>query len=74
MKTLFEKFTSTLSGIAMFAFGVVLAAMGFAALGTLALFALAAMGFALLAMPFVALSQTGNDDPDPQDAAQAEAA
>lgn len=71
MNTLIEKFTSTLSGIAMFVFGVLLAALGFAAVGTLALFALAALGVAFLAAPFVALSQSTSDSSDTEQQPQA---
>ncbi len=45
--------TSAVSGFAIFVAGAILAVMGFAMVGILALFAFGAMGIALLASPFI---------------------
>ncbi|MEJ8561603.1 hypothetical protein QTO30_10510 [Yoonia sp. GPGPB17] len=62
MKNLINKTTSILSGVVLFAFGCVMAGLGFAVVGVLALFALAAIGIAILTAPFVAMSRHTNDE------------
>lgn len=62
MKTLINKATSLLSGAAMFAVSIAMAAIGLATISVLALFALAAVGVALLASPFAAMAQERQAD------------
>ena len=57
MNTLINKTTSALSSVVLFACGCVMAGLGLAVVGVLAVFAFAAIGLALLASPFVALAQ-----------------
>ena len=64
MKNLINKATSTLSGIVLFAFGCVMAGLGLATVGVLALFALAAVGLSLLAAPFVSQTQPAAEETD----------
>ena len=62
MNTLFNKIASALSGVVVFFAACVMAGIGFAALGILALFALVAVGVALLAAPFAKAEQPEADD------------
>ncbi len=62
MNNLINKITSAVSGAVLFAAACVMAGLGFAVLGTLAVFALFAVGIALLAAPFVALAQKSDAD------------
>ncbi len=62
MKTLINKMTSAVSNAVLFAAAIVMAGLGFALVGTLALFGVLALGVALLAAPFV-----GRPDVAPQD-------
>lgn len=57
MNTLTNKTKSAVSTIALFAIGSVMAVLGFAVMGSLALFAVFAIGLALLAAPFVGMAQ-----------------
>ena len=57
MKTLINKLTSTVSDVVLFTAGLVMAGLGLAFVGTLAMFALIAVGIALLVSPFLRLSQ-----------------
>ncbi len=62
MKNLINKLTVATSGAVLFVLGCVMAGLGFAVLGMLALFALATVGIALLASPFLAAKQPQTDD------------
>lgn len=62
MKTLINKMTATLSNVVLFVAAAVMAGLGFAVLGALALFALLAMGVALIAAPFAALAHPAEAD------------
>lgn len=69
MTNLMNKLTSALSNTVLFAATVLMAGLGFAVVGTLALFALMAVGVALIAAPFVAQpSQTDADTDTTADA------
>jgi len=62
MTNLITKLKSAVSNIALFGVTIVMAGLGFALMGTLAMFALVAMGVALIAAPFLQSSQPcGND-------------
>lgn len=54
MTSLINKFSTAVSSTVLFAAAIVMAGLGFAFLGMLALFALMALGVALIAAPFVA--------------------
>ena len=54
MTTLLDKAASTLSGVALFCIGALMAGIGLSVVALLAMFGLAAAGLALLAAPFVA--------------------
>ncbi|WP_375279824.1 hypothetical protein [Pseudooctadecabacter sp.] len=69
MTTLMSKFKSAVSTTVVCAAGVVMMGLGFALVGTLALFGLVAIGIALLAAPFVAPTLQASADADPQTAA-----
>ncbi|MEO1637917.1 MAG: hypothetical protein AAFU41_01555 [Pseudomonadota bacterium] len=62
MNTLITKIKSAISTAALLIFGAVMAGLGLATVGLLALFALVTIGMALLAAPFVALSQPAADE------------
>jgi len=64
MKNLINKITTAVSGAVLFAAALAMAGLGFAVLGTLALFAIMALGLALLAAPFVRLSHEVSRDVD----------
>ncbi len=53
MTNLINTVTSAVSNTVLFAAGVVMAGLGFAFVGTLALFALMAVGVAMIASPFI---------------------
>lgn len=54
MTNLINKLSTALSNTVLFAATVVMAGLGFAVVGTLALFALMAFGVAMIAAPFAA--------------------
>lgn len=54
MTNLFNKFSTALSNTLLLGVTVVMAGLGFAFVGTLALFGLIAVGVAMIAAPFVA--------------------
>ena len=54
MTKLFNTLSSALSKSVLFAATIIMAGLGFAVIGTLALFALVAVGVAIIAAPFVA--------------------
>ena len=62
MNTLITKAKSTLSAAALFIFGVVMAGLGLATVGLLAVFALIAIGMAMLTAPFLAMTQSDEKD------------
>jgi hypothetical protein len=64
MTTLINKFTSALSNAVLFAAAIAMAGLGFAVVGTLALFAMMAVGVAMIAAPFVRQPQPATDDVD----------
>lgn len=68
MTNFLNKITATVSGIALFAIGVVVAGLGFAAMGVLALFALTALGLGILAAPLVNIGPVDEADTDSRDA------
>ncbi len=71
MNTLFIKFKSAVSGIALFSLGCAMAGMGLVVVALLALFALVSVGAALLASPFIAMAQsTADAEEDTRDDAQ----
>jgi membrane protein implicated in regulation of membrane protease activity len=61
MTTLIEKLTSAMSSTVLFIAAVIMAGLGFAVIGTLALFALVAIGVAIIASPFLARADTQTD-------------
>ena len=63
MNDLVNKFTSALSGIALFSIGCAMALLGFVLVGILALFAFVSVGLAILASPFVAMARAPEDAP-----------
>lgn len=71
MKSLMTKASNAASSLALLVFGGVLAGLGLAMMGVLALFAFAALGVALIAAPFMALSQTSDAEEQPGEAAAA---
>ena len=58
MNILINKATSAVSAVALFAIGSVMAVIGFAVVGMLALFALLTFGLAILAAPLIQLAQS----------------
>lgn len=62
MTNLINKLSAALSNTVLFAAAVFMAGLGFAVVGTLALFALMAVGVAMIAAPFAATQHT--TDPD----------
>lgn len=62
MTNLITKLKSALSNIALFGVTIVMAGLGFALMGTLAMFALLAMGVALMAAPFLQSPQPCEND------------
>ena len=64
MTNLITKITSALSNAVLLAAALVMAGLGFAFVGTLALFALMAVGVAVIAAPFVAQPQQADADAD----------
>ncbi len=56
MKNLTHKLASGVSAIAFFGLAAVMAGLGFAFIGVLALFALIGLGAALLATPFIKMA------------------
>ena len=62
MTNLINKATAAVSNTVLFAAAVVMAGLGFAVVGTLALFALMAVGVAMIAAPFVSLAQPAPAD------------
>ncbi len=57
MTNLINKLANALTNIVLFAAAVVMAGIGFAVVGTLALFGLLAIGVAMIAAPFVTNEQ-----------------
>ncbi len=64
MTNLFNKLGTALSNTVMFAAAVIMAGLGFAVMGTLAVFAVLAIGIALIAAPFAMQPQTPATDED----------
>jgi hypothetical protein len=64
MTTLINKFTSAVSNAVLFAAAFLMVGLGFAFVGTLALFALIAVGVAMIASPFITLAQPAAADAD----------
>lgn len=64
MTTLKTKLTNALSTTVLVAATVVMAGLGFAVIGTLALFALVAVGVAMIAAPFARMTQPEPDIAD----------
>lgn len=62
MTDLMNKFSTALSHTVLFAAAVVMAGIGFAVVGTLALFALMAIGVAMIAAPFIAKHHAADAD------------
>ncbi len=62
MKNLMNTLTAAVSNTVLFAAAIVMAGLGFAVVGTLALFALMAVGVAMIASPFVASARTDDAD------------
>ncbi|MEL7345080.1 MAG: hypothetical protein AAFN59_09510 [Pseudomonadota bacterium] len=58
MTNLIKKLSAALSNTVLFAAAIIMAGLGFAVVGTLALFALVAFGIALIAAPFVSEPKT----------------
>lgn len=61
MTNLINKISTALSNTVLFAAAVVMAGLGFAVVGTLALFALLAIGVAMIAAPFAKSQPQPND-------------
>ncbi len=66
MTNLINKTTNALSNTILFAAAVVLTGLGFAVIGTLALFGLMAVGVAMIASPFAMMAKP---EPAPADVA-----
>jgi len=62
MTNLINKLTTAISNTVLFAAAIVMAGLGFAVAGTLALFALVAVGVAMIAAPFAARQKTDVED------------
>ena len=62
MENVINKITTALSTTALFVLGGVMAGLGLAAIGVLALFAFIAMGIGLLAAPFLAAQHPHRED------------
>lgn len=60
MTNLFNKLSNALSNVVLFTAAVVMAGLGFAVVGALALFALVAVAVAMIASPFVQLQKQRN--------------
>ena len=55
MENVINKITTALSSVALFALGGLIAGLGLATIGVLAIFAFFAVGISLLAAPFVTM-------------------
>ena len=64
MNTLMQKIGNAVSNTILFAAAIAMAGLGFAVVGTIALFGLMAVGVALIAAPFVAQPKTAAANPD----------
>ncbi len=64
MTNLIHKLSSALSNAVLFAAAVIMAGLGFAVVGTLALFALLAVGVAMIAAPFASGGHQVKSDVD----------
>ena len=61
MTNLIAKLTSAMSNTVLFIAAVIMVGLGFAVIGTLALFALMAIGVAIIASPFLTRADTQTD-------------